>query len=333
MRATRAQYYDPDQITTPAGQPDGDRMASTATAIRARYANDPLLRAYIVKLFADGVLEGNPYAVPSTRPEVVAIRPYLQPILEAGKDGRLAVVGYIDAGTPLCADVRARHGQYESAAAVKAFLQDHGYHREHCRISSGQLPHERDVIVEYVKRFHLAGCGMHIHAIGDLPIRTAVDAIEAARAADGVATTRDAIAHLQLVHPDDVVRIGADRLYLAFTYSWAFAEPEYDLSVVPFFDHGWGGDDAALHRADGCYDLNAYPVRALRDAGVPLIAGSDAPVNTRDPQPFTNMAVAVTRRLPGGSSPDVGQSVPIRDVLDAYTINGARYLGRDAVAG
>ena len=333
VRATLAQYYDPDQIRTPAGQPDWDRMVSTATAIRAKYANDPLLRADIVKLFADGVLEGNPYAVPPTLPEVAAIKPYLQPIFQAGKDGHLAVVGYVDTGTPLCADVRAHYEQYESAAAVRAFLQDHGYHPDQCLISSGQLQHERDVILEYVKRFHLAGFGVHIHAIGDLPIRTAVDAIEGARAADGVATTHDAIAHVQLVHPDDVARIGEDHLFLAFTYSWAFAEPEYDLSVVPFFDRVQGGDDAALHPADGYYERNAYPVRALRDAGATLIAGSDAPVNTRDPQPFINMAMAVTRRLPGRMPLNVGQSVPIRDVLDAYTINGARYLGRDAVAG
>lgn len=333
VRATLAQFYDPDLIRTPAGQPDWDRMVSTATAIRAKYANDPLLRADIVKLFADGVLEGNPYAVPPTLPEVAALKPYLQPIFQAGKDGHLSVAGYVDPATPVCVEVRAQQAKYESAAAAKAFLKEHGYHPGQCLISSGQLQHEREVILEFAKRFHLAGFGVHIHAIGDLPIRTAVDAIEAARAADGVSTTHDALAHIQLVNPDDVARIGRDKLYLAFTYSWAFADPEYDLSVVPFLDHVHGGDDAALHPADGYYEQNAYPVRALRDAGATLIAGSDAPVNTRDPQPFVNMAMAVTRRLPGRPALNAGQSVTIRDVIDAYTINGARYLGRDAVAG
>jgi len=195
------------------------------------------------------------------------------------------------------------------------------------------LQHERAVILEYVRRFHLAGFGVHIHAIGDLPIRTAVDAIEAARAADGVSSTHDALAHIQLVHPDDVARIGRDHLYLAFTYSWANADPEYDLSVVPFLDRVLGGDYAALHPADGYYENNAYPVRALRDAGATLLAGSDAPVNTRDPQPFVNMAMAVTRRLPGRPPLNVAESVPLRDAIDAYTINGARYLGRDRDAG
>jgi predicted amidohydrolase YtcJ len=333
VRATLAQYYDPDEIRTPAGQPDWDRMVSTATAIRAKYANDPLLRADIVKLFADGVLEGNPYAVPPTLPEVAAIKPYLQPIFQRGKDGHLSVVGYVDTAAPLCVEVRAHHEQYESAAAAAAFLKEHGYHPDQCRISTGQLQHERAVILEYVRRFHLAGFGVHIHAIGDLPIRTAVDAIEAARAADGVSSTHDALAHIQLVHPDDVARIGRDHLYLAFTYSWANADPEYDLSVVPFLDRVLGGDYAALHPADGYYENNAYPVRALRDAGATLLAGSDAPVNTRDPQPFVNMAMAVTRRLPGRPPLNVAESVPLRDAIDAYTINGARYLGRDRDAG
>jgi predicted amidohydrolase YtcJ len=333
VRATLAQFYDPDVIKTPAGQPDWDRMVSTATAIRAKYANDPLIQADIVKLFADGVLEGNPYAVPPTLPEVAAIKPYLQPIFAVGEHGHLSVTDYVDTASSLCTGVRAHPEAYESATAAAAFVKEHGYHPGQCQISSGQLQHDRAVILEFVKRFHLAGFGVHIHAIGDEPIRTAVDAIEAARAADGITSTHDALAHLQLVNPDDVVRIGRDHLYLAFTYSWIFTDPEYDLSVVPFFDRVRGRDTAALHPAGGYYEKNAYPVRALKDAGAILVAGSDAPVDTRDPRPFVNMAMAVTRRLPGRAALGASQSVPIRDAIDAYTINGAQYLKRDAEAG
>jgi len=333
VRATLAQFYDPDVITTPAGQPDWDKMLSTATAIRAKYASDPLIRADIVKLFADGVLEGNPYAVPPTLPEVAAIKPYLQPIFAKGEHGHLSVVGYVDTASSLCAGVRAHPEAYDSAPAAAEFIKEHGYHPGQCQISSGQMQHERAIILEFVKRFHLAGFGVHIHAIGDEPIRTAVDAIEAARAADGISSTHDALAHVQLVNPDDRLRIGRDHLYLAFTYSWAFTDPEYDLSVVPFFDKVRGGDAAALHPADGYYERNAYPVRALKDAGAILVAGSDAPVDTRDPRPFVNMAMAVTRRLPGRPALNASQSVPIRDVIDAYTINGAQYLKRDQEAG
>jgi predicted amidohydrolase YtcJ len=333
VRAELALYYDPDEIRTPSGQPDWERMVATATSVRAGLANRPRLHADFVKLFADGVLEGNPYAVPPTLPEVAAIKPYLQPIFQAGKDGRLSVVGYVDTATPLCIEVRAHPEKYDSAAAATAFIKEHGYHPAQCQISMGQLQHTRDVLLEYVKRFHLAGFGVHIHAIGDMPIRTAVDAIEAARAADGVSTTHDGLAHVQLVHPDDVARIGRDHLYLAFTYAWAFADREYDLSVVPFFDRVLGGDDKALHPADGYYERNVYPVRALRDAGAILVAGSDAPVETSDPRPFVNMSMAVTRHLPGQPPLNAAQSVPLRDVIDAYTISGARHLNFAKEAG
>jgi predicted amidohydrolase YtcJ len=53
----------------------------------------------------------------------------------------------------------------------------------------------------------------------------------------------------------------------------------------------------------------------VKDAGGALVAGSDAPVN---------MSLAVTRRLPRGLPENPQQAITIRDVIDAYTINGAR---------
>lgn len=333
-RAALALYFDPDTTLGPDGKPAWDKMVDAAKATRAKYANDPLIRADIVKLFADGVLEGNPLSVPPTLPEVAAIKPYLQPIFGTLPDGKRGVTGYVDTASELCEKVRTHRDQYSSAADASAFLGEHGFHPGQCEISSGQLQHERPVIMEYVRRFHEAGFGVHIHAIGDMPVRTAVDAIEAARASDGNSASHDALAHVQLVHPDDAVRIGRDHLYLAFTYSWIFSDPEYDLSVVPFFDRVHGGDHAALHPAGGYYERNAYPVRALRDAGAVLMGGSDAPVESRDPRPFMNMAMGVTRRFPGRAfSLDPSQRVSVRDVIDAYTINGARYLNIDAAAG
>jgi len=74
-------------------------------------------------------------------------------------------------------------------------------------------------------------------------------------------------------------------------------------------------------------------VRSSEQAGAILVAGSDAPVETSDPRPFVNMRIAVTRRLPGEKPLNIGQAIGIRDVIDAYTINGARFLGREAEAG
>ncbi len=333
VRTTLALYFDPTEIKTKTGAPDWDRMVGEATRIRAHYANNPLLHADIVKLFADGVLEGNPYAVPPTLPEVGAIKPYLQPIFAAGKDGHMVVTGYVDTAAPLCVEVRTHAEKYASIDSIAAFRKAHGYHPGQCDISTGQLQAPRAVLIEFVRRFHLAGFPVHIHAIGDLGIRTAVDAIEAARAADGVSSQHDALAHIQLVNPADAVRIGRDHLYLAFTYAWAYTDPEYDVSVIPFFDRISGTDSAALHPANGYYEKNAYPARSLMKGGAILLGGSDAPVDTRDPRPFVNMSMAVTRSQTGKPPLNPAESISIRDAVDAYTINGARYLHREAEAG
>jgi hypothetical protein len=92
--------------------------------------------------------------------------------------------------------------------------------------------------------------------------------------------------------------MGRDHLYLACTFSWANFDPEYDMFVVPFFDRVHGNDYAALHPVNGYYESAVYPFKSMKDAGAILVGGSDAPVNTRDPQPFVNMAVAIARQLP-----------------------------------
>jgi len=183
------------------------------------------------------------------------------------------------------------------------------------------------VILEFVKRFHQEGFAMHIHVIGDRATRTAIDAIEAARAAGGPDLGRDGLAHLQLAHPDDVARIGRDHLYVAFTYAWAYTDPEYDLMVTPFLERVTGTSVSELDAPGSYFFSNGYPVRAVRDAGGIVVGGSDAPVDTRDPRPFVNMAKAVSRRRNGLPPLNAGQSISIRDAIDSYTVSGARFLG------
>lgn len=333
LRVTLAQLYDPDENHTASGHVDYDGMVASAKRIRAKYAKDPLIRADFIKLFADGVLEGNPYAVPPTLPETLSLHPYLQPLFGKDENGKLTVTGYVDTGAPLCQEVREHPAKYESPSSVAAFMASNKFHPAQCKISSGQLQHDRAIIMEFVKRFHLAGFPLHIHAIDDGAVSTALDAIEAARAADGISTLHDSLAHVQLAQPSDVARIGRDHLYIVFTYSWANVNLDYDMRVIPFIQPVKGNTTQALHVPGSYYESNVYPFRGVRDAGGILVAGSDAPVNTPDPQPFVNMALAVTRRTPGKPTENADQSVSIRDVIDAYTINGARFLGRAPEVG
>lgn len=325
-RVRLAQFYDPSRTRLPSGDVDYDSMVTQAKAIRAKYANNPLIHADFIKLFADGVLEGNPFAVPPTLPNAAALKPFLQPIFGVDAAGHATVKGYVDTGSPLCVEVRKSPAKYTADAAIGSFMKEHGYHPAQCAISSGQLQHSREIILEYIKRMHLAGFNVHIHAISDRSVRTAVDAIEAAREADHNSTTHDSLAHLQLVAPSDVERIGRDHLFVAFTYSWMTTEPDYDITVIPFFQKVNGNSYAALHPAGSYYESNTYPVKSVKDAGGILTAGSDAPVDTADPHPFLNMSRAITRALPGEPALTPKQSISIRDVIEAYTVNGARML-------
>lgn len=328
--ASLAQFYDPDVMVKPDGSPDFEQMVAAAVKWRDHYAHDPLIRADTVKLFADGVLEGNPLAVPPTLPNAPSLRPYLQPVFGRDKDGRATFAGrYVDPDGEECRDSKAALAG--EVAAVASFTSRHGFHPAQCTVALGRLQHPRNVIVEFVGRMHQAGLALHIHAIGDQAVHTALDALEAARAGETPGKRRaDTLAHLQLVSPEDVARIGAMRLYLAMTYAWIYTDKEYDLSVIPFIERVKGDDYAALHAPNSYYERNAYPAGAMQRAGAVLVAGSDAPVETRDPRPFVNMQVGILRARDG--TPALGPKearLTIADMIRAYTIDGARALGRD----
>lgn len=328
VRVNLMQLYEPEDFRRTDGSIDYDRLIAGAKAVRTKYAASELVRAPGIKIFADGVLEGNPYATPPTLPDSPSLKPYLQPIFGPDANGKLAVTGYVDLQSPLCQAERAAPNRYSSLEDATAFMKANGFHPSQCAISSGKLQHDRQVILDYAKAAHLAGFTLHIHAIGDAAVGAALDAIEGARAADGNDKTLDAIAHLQLVSPRDVTRIGKDHIFTVYTYSWATAVPDYDISVVPFFERVSGNSFAAFHNRDSYYEQQFYPAKSTRDAGGILAAGSDAPVGTRDPQPFMNMQVGVTRSQPPYPPANPQERLNIRDLIDAYTINGARAMGR-----
>ena len=325
-----AQYFNPDENLDAAGHIDYAGMVARALAMRARYAADPLLRADFVKIYADGVVEGDPFATPPTLGNAAMLQPYLQPIFSVDAAGHPSVTGYVDTDSALCREVRAHAERYQDVATFRTM---HGFHPGQCQLSMGQLKDDRGVILEMARRMHLAGFNLHIHVIGDRAARTALDAIEAARAADGNSATHDSFAHLQFVQPEDLVRLGRDHLYVAFTFSWATSNTDYDMTVVPFLQHMTGNSADSRIVPGSYYYENSYPVRAVRDAGGIVVGGSDAPVGARDPQPFVNIAVAVLRHMPGDTALNAQQSLSVREALDAYTIGGARFLGREREFG
>jgi predicted amidohydrolase YtcJ len=194
-----------------------------------------------------------------------------------------------------------------TAAMLAPYLTGHG----HASDNSGISFVDPEALKAHVIQLDAHGFQVHFHALGDRAVREALDAVEAARAANGWTDTRHQLAHLQIVHPDDLARfrrIGAAANIQAF---WAAHEPQMDELTIPFL----GAERASWQ----------YPFAGLRAAGATLAAGSDWPVTTADP--IQGLHVAVNRRHPGAGD-DVpvflpGQRLDLGTAITAYTAGSA----------
>ena len=327
-RATLALYFDPSKYRKSDGAFDAEALLADATRLREKYSPSPLIKADYLKLFADGVMEGDPLATPPTLPNAALSRNYLQPTFAHDESG-VRVTGYVDPNSAACANARIAAAT-SAPADPAAFITGNGFHPQQCETNAGVLQHPETVIRDYVNLGDKAGFTFHIHAIGDRAVNTALDAIENAQS-DHASTTRHIVTHLQLVRPEDIRRFKALGAYASLTFAWATVDPDYDLTVLPFIDRVDG--TAGLYDPESYYMKNAYPAQSILKAGGVIIAGSDAPVDTRDPRPFVNIEGAVSRDIFEAGALNAGEALSIFDAVDAYTINAARALKQDGDAG
>jgi predicted amidohydrolase YtcJ len=314
------------------GAVDLDAMVRDLSAAREAYDSIPGIRANTVKIFVDGVIEGNPLNDPPTLPNAAVLNPYKQPQFAIDLDAyRADIVGYVDTSSELCQRVRDQMDTYRDVEAALAFKEQHGFYPAQCRISRGVLEHPQAFILSYMQAVDAAGFKIHAHVIGDRATATALQGFEALRTETGALSQRHSLGHIQLVAPADYERIGRLGLYLVFTYAWLAPDLFYDLTVNPFIDEIPGIEN--LYQADSYYMANNYPAAQLQALGAVLAAGSDAPVDTREPRPFFNIQQAVTRANEEGVVLNKGARIDIRSALDAYTINGASLFGHEADTG
>ncbi len=135
------------------------------------------------------------------------------------------------------------------------------------------------VLNEAVTRLDRAGFQVHFHAIGDRGVRECLDAVEAARRANGPSDNRHHIAHIQVIHPADIARFAKLDVVANAQPLWAIHEVQLDELTIPF-----------LGPARSAWQ---YPFASLLRAGARLAMGSDWSVST--PNPLIEMEHAVTR--------------------------------------
>jgi predicted amidohydrolase YtcJ len=175
-------------------------------------------------------------------------------------------------------------------------------------------------LATWVPQLDALGFQPHFHAIGDGAVRASLDAVAAARAANGPSDTRPHIAHIQVIHPDDIGRFRELGVAANAQPYWACHEGQMDELTVPFLGDRWRWQ---------------YPFRSLRAAGAVMAMGSDWSVST--PDPLLEMEVAVERiaDISRGQQPAFlpDERIDLIDALAAFTAGSAYVNHLDADTG
>lgn len=172
----------------------------------------------------------------------------------------------------------------------------------------------REEMEKSVLAANRAGLDVRIHCIGDAAVRMALDIYEKSNRLNKDSNFKNAIEHIESIHPDDIPRFG-------------------DLGVVPSFQPEHLTLDAfeKLTRIGEERAKYEWPLRSILENGGALSFSSDYPVV--DFNPFKGLYAAVYRKNPDGSDSSVNPSeaIPLADALKAYTRGAAGAYNRDDI--
>jgi hypothetical protein len=185
-------------------------------------------------------------------------------------------------------------------------------------------------LTEYITKFDKEGLQVHIHSIGDAATSISFRAIQEAQKQNGARENRHVITHLQLVDKDDITGFAKENIIAAIQPFWHCKEPDW----FEFVDQKALG----MKRAEA-----EYPGKEFIDAGVVITASGDFPVSPEN-DPLLGIQIGVTRNLPKDNEYGVEvtddrfvlgaeQRIPLKNMIEAYTINGAYQLFREDEVG
>ena len=203
-----------------------------------------------------------------------------------------------------------------TAAMLEPYRDGHGHSTDNRGLSF--IPADR--LREYVVAADAAGFQLHFHALGDRAVREALDAVEAAAAANGDTDGRHHLAHIQVIDETDVPRFAALGAVANMQPLWACHEDQMDELTLPFL-----AESAASRQ---------YPFGDLQRAGARLAGGSDWPVSSADP--LAGIHIAVNRVAPLADDEPLGgahQRLDLATALAAYTSGTAYVNHRDDDTG
>ncbi|WP_019179779.1 amidohydrolase [Microbacterium yannicii] len=206
-----------------------------------------------------------------------------------------------------------------TASMLEPYCDGHGHFTDNSGISF--MPPE--VLNEAVPLLDAEGFQVHFHAIGDRAVRECLDAVQHAIARNGRGDNRHHIAHIQVVHPEDIPRFRELGVAANMQSLWATFEPQMVDLTLPFLGSP--------------RDAWQYPFGDLLRSGAVLAAGSDWSVST--PDPLAAIHTAVNRKAaPGHEEGDYDaflpeQAIDLATSLTAYTAGSAWVNHLDETTG
>jgi hypothetical protein len=193
-----------------------------------------------------------------------------------------------------------------SAAMTEPYLDSSGHATE----NRGHSFVEPAALRTYVRLLDEHGFQVHLHAIGDRAVREALDALDGTHR-----DRRHHIAHVQVVHPQDITRFAELGIAANLQMLWARLDAQMVDLTIPFL-----GVERSRWQ---------YPFGALERAGTRLVAGSDWPVSS--PNPLLAIHVGVNRVALDESTPPLlaDQALSLESAFAAYTSGSAWITHRD----
>ncbi|MFB7850307.1 amidohydrolase [Streptomyces sp. NPDC056053] len=180
---------------------------------------------------------------------------------------------------------------------------------EGCRHHRGETFYPPEEFAGLLAKLDARGFQCFVHATGDRGIRTVLDAVEHARAANGPRDARHQIVHVECLDPEDTPRFAELGVV-------ACMQPRHSAPEVA----GPGKDWARNVGADRWH--KAWPLRSLHAAGAVLALSSDW--NVAEMDPMIGIHTAVTRRPLGGGEPWMPQeTISVEAAVHGYTMGSA----------
>ena len=176
--------------------------------------------------------------------------------------------------------------------------------------TAGISMHEPEELRRMVTLLDAEGFQVHIHTIGDRAVREALDAFDAAQRTNGRRDARHHLAHVQVVHPDDIPRFRELGVVANVSPYWAVRSGYIEELTLPF-----------VSRETARW---IYPFGSLHRAGAALAFGSDWAVSTANP--LLEIEVAVTRVPPHDRDAEPflpEERLDLPSAIAAFTIGSA----------